>query len=86
MKYFAFFFALGVLCLVSSIKVKSKDIANNQEKPKSLMETLEAILNDPEFVSLNPQQQLRVLVIMYEILESHLKSQESINTNKRNIK
>ncbi len=44
------------------------------------METLQTILNDPEFVSLSPQQQLRVLVIMYEMLERHLKNQESNKT------
>ena len=61
MKCFAFCFAFGLLFLVSSMIVKSKDIALIQEKPKSLMENLEAILNDPEFVSLSPQQQLSVI-------------------------
>lgn len=65
--------ALILSNLVSSLIAYSE---NDEKQPTSLMGIIEAILNDAEFVSLKPQQQLRVLVVIYELLENHLKRYE----------
>ena len=62
-------FYLIILCLVGSL---SAHIGENETEQPSLMGIIEAILNDPEFVSLKPQQQSRVLVAIYEMLETYL--------------
>jgi hypothetical protein len=66
-------FTLILLCLIGSM---SAFIVENETKQPHLMGIIEAILNDPEFVSLKPQQQLRVLVTIYEMLETYLKSRQ----------
>ena len=63
-------FSLILLFLVGSISVY---IVKNETKQPNLMGIIEAILNDPEFASLKPQQQLHVLVVVYEMLETYLR-------------
>jgi hypothetical protein len=61
-------FTLILLCLVSSM---SAFIVENETKQPNLMDIIEAILNDPEFVSLKPQEQLRILIAIYNLLETY---------------
>jgi hypothetical protein len=87
MNTFTLCFALSLIVLgSSSIKVESNDIENRKETTPNSMEILEAILNDPEFLSLNSHQQLRVLVIMYEMLDRQMQRQTFIDRKKRDIK
>ena len=87
MNTFTLCFTLGLIVLgSSSMIVESKDIENRKEISPNPMDILEAILNDPEFVSLNSHQQLRVLVIMYEMLERNMQRQTFIDRKRRDIK
>ena len=47
----------------------------NGETTSSLMNILDAIVNDPEFLQLESRQQLRLLMIIYDMLEAHYKRQ-----------
>jgi len=40
----------------------------------SIMDVIESILKDPEFLALELKQQLNVLIIIYNMLESHYKA------------
>ena len=75
MKIFTFHFALAMIYLATSMPAQA-------EKTTNLMEIIEAILNDPEFVALRPEFQLRVLLIIYDMLEkqnlSKFKTQQDI--------
>ena len=75
MKFLNFFLAFCLTLLGSSMMMETKDMETQHETNPSLMDTLVTILNDPEFVSLKPQQQIRIVVIIYEILEKRLKKQ-----------
>ena len=66
-------FSLILLFLVGSISVY---IVKNETTQPNLMGIIEAILNDPEFVSLMPLQQLRVLVTIHEMLETYLRRRQ----------
>ncbi len=44
----------------------------NETKDNDLMQLLRVILNDPEYLALSDQQQLRVLYHIYAILENYL--------------
>jgi len=67
------------------MRAQSDDVEAPSEKTPSLMEIIEAILNDQEFVSLRPQKQLRVLLHIYDILEKHLKAKQKTNQLKRHF-
>jgi hypothetical protein len=43
----------------------------NKQDERSLMGIIQAILNDPEFLSLNKTQQLSVLTIIYNMILKH---------------
>ena len=63
-------FSLILLCLVG---LMSAYMVKNETIQPNVMGIIEAILNDPEFVSLMPLQQLRVLVTIHEMLETYLR-------------
>ena len=44
----------------------------NETKDNDLTQLLQVILNDPEFLALSDQQQLRVLYYIYALLEKYL--------------
>ena len=87
MNTFTLCFALGLIVLGSSSMIlESTDIENRKETSPNSMEILETILNDPEFLSLNSHQQLRVLVIMYEMLERQMQRETFIERKRHDIK
>jgi hypothetical protein len=43
----------------------------NKQEERSLMGIIQAILNDPEFLSLNKTQQLSILTIIYNMILKH---------------
>ena len=67
-----------LICLAAMLRVNSQD-----EQQTTLMDIFQAILNDPQFLELNNQDQLRLLVMIYNMLESHLKEQENDEMKKR---
>jgi hypothetical protein len=83
MNLFFFFFALTLICLDSLIRVRGEyDIKYNERVPRST-EIIEAIMNDPQFASLKPLEQIYILVIIYNKLESVLNHKEYIPIGKR---
>ena len=71
-------FSLILLCLIGSM---SAYIVKSETKQPNLMGIIDSILNDPEFLSLKPQQQLHVIVIVYEMLETYLRRHQYEETN-----
>ena len=72
-----------LICLAALLRVNSQDI-HSQEQQTTLVDILQAILNDPQFLELSNQDQLRLLVMMYNMLENHLKEQQNGVKKKRN--
>ena len=72
-------FATFVLS-AKTIAVRNKDVA-----PKSMMDIIHNILEDPEYLALDSQRQLSVLIAIYEILEYHYKRLHTVD-KKNNIK
>ena len=65
-----------LICLAALLRVNSQDI-HSHEQQTTLVDILQAILNDPQFLELSNQDQLRLLVMIYNMLENHLKEQEN---------
>lgn len=75
MKFLSFSFAFALTFLItSSMSEQSLKFATHQETNTSLIAIINATLNDSEFVSLDLNQQLRILKAMYTILEYHFKA------------
>ncbi len=55
---------------MAEASVNTEDANNNN---MSLNEILQSILSDPEFLALDSQQQLQVLLIIYDMLADHYK-------------
>ena len=76
-------FALTLIFLDSSIRIRGEyDIKYNERFPRST-EILEAIMNDPQFASLKPLEQIYILIIIYNKLESVLNKKDNIPIEKR---
>jgi len=86
MKVYTLISAFVLICLATSLTVHSQDTFEISEKTPSLMEIINEILNDAEFLSLTPQQQLRVLIHIYDMLEEHLKTQYDIEDTRKRSK
>ena len=77
-----FFLNASLLILLVSTGGLNGEIAKHLEKQvenkphESLVYLIEAILNDPEFVSLDPLQQLRVLFTIHDYLMSLLNAKK----------
>ena len=71
-----------LICLAALLRVNSQDI--HYEEQTTMMDVLQAILNDPQFLALSNQDQLRLLVLIYTMLENHLKEQQNDVKEKRN--
>ena len=83
MNFFVFFFAFTLICLDSSIRVRGEsDIKYNERIPRST-EILQAIMNDPQFASLKPLEQIYILVIIYNKFESVLNNKEYVPVGTR---
>jgi len=70
-------FNLMIIILVSLALANmfEKTIAQkNGEKNSTIMDVIQNIVNDPEFLALDPRQQLHVLLVMYDILDRYYKS------------
>ena len=82
MKYsFILFISLGScilinLCVVDGVSTASisPHEANSFIENSSLVDILMKVINDPEFVSLNSQQQLKVLILIYDMLLKYLQN------------
>ena len=85
MKFLTLYFAIGMICLTDLSRAQSAKNAIRRETTPSLIDTIEAILTDPEFQSLRPQQQLRVLLLIYDFLEKHFKNKTNADKNKRSM-
>jgi hypothetical protein len=57
-------------------------VCAEQPKDSDLNQMMRAILNDPEFLSLNVKQQLRILVEIYNILERKFAQQNDFKDKK----
>ena len=84
MKIFTCHFVLVLIYLVKLMPTQSENMPVRREKTANLMGIIEAILIDPEFTALSPQQQLRVLLIIYNTLEKKsLKTQQDTSLKKK---
>ena len=61
--------------------VETSDISNERGESNNsiLMDIIQSVLIDPEYLALSSKQQLHVLIAMYDILEGHLKKQGFID-------
>lgn len=73
--------ALSLICLVASSPISQSEniVATRQQQTLSLMEIIEAILNDPGFLSLNHEEQVHVLGIMYKMIQNQFLALLNIN-------
>ena len=57
--------------------VETSDISNQRGKTNHsiLMDIIQRVLNDPEFLALGNKQQLHVLIAIYNIIEGHYNKQ-----------
>ncbi len=56
--------------------VETSDISNERGESNKLTLIdiiIQSVLIDPEFLALSSKQQLHVLIVMYDIIEGHLK-------------
>jgi hypothetical protein len=73
-------FTTTFMCMVFAyaFMAETRHIASNERDESgnlSVMDIIQSILNDPEFLALNSKQQLHVLIIIYDALEAHYKKQ-----------
>ena len=57
-------------------------MGGKSETKSNTMDIIQSILVDPEFLALNARQQLHLLIIIHQVLESHYKTK---NARKREI-
>jgi hypothetical protein len=57
--------------------VQTSDISNERGESEklTLMDIILSVLSNPEYLALSNKQKLDVLIVMYDILEGHLKKQ-----------
>ena len=68
--------------MFATIVLSAKTIAVNNKDvvaPKSMMDIIHNILEDPEYLALDSQRQLSVLITIYEILEYHYKRLHTVD-------
>jgi hypothetical protein len=70
--------------------VETSDIRNGRGETKTQTDSkpimkgiYQSVLSDPEFLALSSKQQLHVLIVMYNIIEGHLKKQGFIGKQMR---
>jgi hypothetical protein len=67
--------SIFILTITTSLLMvaSSPIIEKGKISESKLMEIIQRILKDPEFMALKPQKQLRLLIVIYNILERHMK-------------
>jgi hypothetical protein len=68
---------LVVFCLAAFMAMAE----NSHHRESGMIRILQNVLTDPEFLQLNKQQQLGVLIATYQLLEQHYKKNHNY-TNK----
>jgi len=63
-----------LIAFAFAFMVETSDIRNERGESEklTLMDIIQSVLNDPEFLALSSKQQLHVLIVMYDIIEGHL--------------
>jgi len=75
--YDAFLFVILAACISSSsLSNNSVENNNSSEKEPTLIQSLQGILQDPEYLALSNSEQLMVLEVIYTILESSYNNQQ----------
>jgi len=64
--------------------VETGDIRNERDKSNNsiLMDIIQSVLSDPEFLALSNKQQVHVLIVMYNAIEAHYNKQGFIDKKK----
>ena len=73
-------FVIWLAVLVSS---EMEDISG--EGNSSLAAVFQEVLNDPEFLAFNSEQQLHIITFMYNLLQNQLKGEEHFEIKKRDL-
>ncbi len=69
--YAAFILGILAVCISSkNLSDRSTEDNSSSEKRLSLMNFLQSILDDPEYMALSDYEQLAVLEVIYSLLES----------------
>ena len=79
--YAAFLFALLATCIngrsLSSENNIDVEDNNSSDKGPTLIQILQNILDDPEYLALSDHEQLAVLEVIYSLLESSFRQRKS---------
>ena len=68
------YFMVAFIVILSAFIVEKNLAKENEESTKfCLMDLIQIILDSPEFVALRADEQLRVLIMIYSILQSRVK-------------
>jgi hypothetical protein len=73
--YAAFVFVILATCISSSSLSDSSN--NSSVKGPTLIQVLQGIFDDPEFLALSDYEQLKVLEVIYSLLESSYNQRKS---------
>jgi len=73
--------ALALTSLIERTKAQKEKVEN-----LTLMDVIQNILNEPEFLALSARQQLDVLLVMYTILDNHLKRSKDMKKRDINVR
>ena len=79
MKSLPFFIAIALVGYVaSSSGIKTKSIVGllRAQTSLNLKEAIQEILSEPKYVSLKPEEKLRILASMHDFLVKHLKNKQ----------
>ncbi len=85
--YIAFLFTILAGCISSSSLSDNRNSVvndNSSDKGPTLMQILQSILKDPEYLALSDYEQLKVLEAIYTILESSYNSQQNSKSKYQN--
>ena len=74
---------LFMICLAVMVCAEKEDIPD--EEKSIIVEVVHGILNDSSYLALNDEQQLRILIIIYNMLENHLHEHQNSGLKKREI-
>ena len=69
---------------VLATRAEMEGSIGSDEQP-SMMKLIQSILHDPEFLALNDEQQLRILIIIYEAIQEQFKSLEISTVKERDV-
>ena len=72
-----------LMAFAFAVESSQTDNERGESQNVSLMDIIQSILNDPEFLALSNKQQLHVLILMYNAIESHYKNMGIVNKKKR---